>query len=96
MKFLGQGGTWPEALDDAMKHNREIPQPALEFPQPAVAGEEFIEEFCQAMRQRDLFTEFLLWYGEKSDHEPEMYPRSMNRLAWLELLGKFIDGLSGV
>ena len=55
-------------------------------------GEEFIEEFVGAMRQRDIYTEFLIWYGEKSDEDPEAYPRAIQRKEWLEQLSVFVEG----
>lgn len=92
-KLLGSGRTWPDAVTEAVKHNTDIPQPAPDTtPAPPPVGEEFIEEFCQAMRGRDLPTEFLLWYGERSDRDPEKFPRALDRKGWLEWFGSFITG----
>ncbi len=90
---LGSGQTWPDAMVDAVKHNAHISQPPPPPPEPAPAGAELIEEFCQAMRGRDLMTEFLLWYGEKQDQEPDAYPRALQRGGWFEFLSMFIGGI---
>lgn len=92
-RALGSAETWPEAMIDAVKHNADIPQPSITSEaSPPPEGEEFIEEFCQAMRQRDLATEFLLWYGERSDRDPHTFPRALDRKRWLEWFGSFITG----
>jgi hypothetical protein len=86
-KLLGAGKTWPEAMTEAVKRNTDIPQPPIELgPQPSRWGEEHIEEFCRAMRSRDVFTEFLLWYGAQRDAlpDPEGWPRTRSRSDWLE------------
>ncbi len=94
---LGRGTSWPEAVTKAWaawkgsSYVRTEPIPAE--PQTAPVGEEFIEEFVGAMRQRDIYTEFLIWYGEKSDEDPEAYPRALHRGEWLEQFGTFIAGL---
>lgn len=94
-KLLGTGLTWEAAFKDAHEKNQDIPQPSPDvfYRNPMPVGEEFVEEFVGAMRQRDLFTEFLLWYGEKGVQDPEVYPRALRRGEWLEQLGTFIAGL---
>lgn len=92
---LGAGTTWEDAFRNAHERNAHIPQPAPEvfYKNPQPQGEEFIEEFVGAMRQRDIYTEFLIWYGEKSDEDPEAYPRVIQRKEWLEQLAVFVEGL---
>jgi hypothetical protein len=92
---LGAGITWEDAFRNAHERNTHIPQPAPEvfYKKPPPAGEEFIEEFVGVMRQRDIYTEFLIWYGKKSDEDSESYPRALQRKEWLEQLGTFIAGL---
>ena len=91
---LAEAGTWEEVVKTAIEENHDLPQPPLVvFPRSKPEGDEFIEEFCGAMRQRDLTTEFILWYGEKGDKNPESWPRSLSRGEWLEQLGTFIAGL---
>ena len=81
---------------DAHDKNQHIPQPTPEMfyrEDTAPSGEEFIEEFAGALRQRNLPTEFLLWYGEKSDEDPEAYPMALQRKEWLEQFAAFLDDL---
>lgn len=94
-RALGSGETWPDVLIDAVKHNTDIPQPPPEpmGPQPAPDGEEFIEEFCQAMRKRDIFTEFMIWYGDRSDKDPAGFPRTHLREEWFHLVSVFLKEL---
>ena len=90
-KLLGTGPTWPDAMTEAVKKNTDIPQPPMEVePEKAPEGEEHIEEFCQAMRRRDLPSEFMLWYGVKHDKNPEGAPRALYRHEWLQEFGVFI------
>ena len=93
---LGLGPTWEAAFKDAHDKNQHIPQPTPEMfyrEDTAPSGEEFIEEFAGALRQRNLPTEFLLWYGEKSDEDPEAYPMALQRKEWLEQFAAFLDDL---
>ena len=96
-RVLGSGDTWPDVLIDAVKHNTDIPQPPPEpmGPQPAPEGEEFIEEFCQAMRRRDIVTEFMLWYGARQDKDTSGYgfPRALPREQWVEFVMVFMKGI---
>ena len=93
-KVLGMGNTWEGALQDAHEHNRDLPQPSPDvFMKNPLPAEEYVEEFCQTMRQRDLFSEFLLWYGEKGDQDRESYPRVLTRKEWLETFAGFVEGL---
>jgi hypothetical protein len=95
--ILGQAASWPEAVsktwaewkDSSYVRTGPLPQRSKKPPE----GEEYIEEFCQSMRQRDLLTEFLLWYGQKGDEDPEAYPRALCREGWLEQFGMFIEQL---
>lgn len=90
--LLGSGKTWQEAVETAIRYNPDFPQPPMEPLAETIPDEEFIEEFCQAMRRRDLPSEFLLWYGSRSDADPAGYPRSMPRQEWLEFMAMFLAG----
>jgi hypothetical protein len=91
--LLGTGATWEAAFQDAVNRNPDLPQPSpVDFQRPAAPeGEEFIEEFVRAMHQRDLLSEFLIWYGERHDKEPEDYPMALHREEWFDTLGNFLQ-----